>query len=74
LGGQDALNELEPNVWGMISGDADANGEVDNPDKDNFWLIDNGSGGYLNSDFNMDSIVDDSDIQFHWGPNAGKGR
>jgi len=46
---------------------------VNNPDKDDYWLIDNGTSGYLGSDFNMDGQVNDLDIQFKWEPNAGKG-
>jgi len=73
FGGENGVVQLAPAIWGKIAGDANADGEVNNPDKDDYWLIDNGTSGYLGSDFNMDGQVNDLDIQFKWEPNAGKG-
>ena len=57
----------------MIAGDANADGQVDNKDKDDVWLIQAGSTGYYSADFNMDGQVDDTDAEIIWQPNAGKG-
>ena len=73
FGGENGMVQLAPTIWGKIAGDANADGEVNNPDKDDHWLIDNGTSGYLGSDFNMDGQVNDLDIQFKWEPNTGKG-
>ena len=71
-GGDLGYGELSPGVWGMLSGDGDANGEVDNKDKDDVWELDQGTTDYLPGDFNMDGTVDSSDLDF-WDPNSGKG-
>ena len=72
-GGQNAQNEIDPGVWGMISGDANADSQIDNIDKNDFWLIQKDLSGYYNGDFNMDSQVDADDKTMKWKPNAGKG-
>jgi len=73
-GGSDAHKELATGVWGMISGDGDGDGQVDNDDKNNVWLPQNGSTGYYFGDFNRDGTVDSTDLDDYWKPNAGKGK
>jgi hypothetical protein len=58
LGGQ---KQLMPGIWGMIPGDCDANGLVNETDKAMHWNIQAGRSGYLSGDFNFDGEVDNSD-------------
>jgi hypothetical protein len=70
-GGANAHKEITAGIWGMVSGDADANGEIDNKDKDDFWETQNGNMGYLSGDFDMDGQVGSSDNDGKWKGNAG---
>ena len=72
-GGADAHKELTTGVWGMISGDGDGNGQVDNDDKNEVWLPQYGLSGYYFGDFNRDGTVDSTDVNDFWKPNAGRG-
>ena len=72
-GGSLSLKELSPGVWGMIAADANADGQIDNLDKNDIWRIQNGNSGYLEGDFNMNGTVDNSD-KLKWEPNTGKGK
>jgi hypothetical protein len=73
-GGSDAHKELATGVWGMISGDGNGDGQVDNDDKNDVWLPQNGSTGYYFGDFNRDGTVDTTDLDDYWKVNAGKGK
>lgn len=66
-------NEISPGIWGMVSADGNANGQVDNSDKDESWSTENGMNGYLKGDFNLDTQVNQSDLSNYWEMNAGKG-
>lgn len=72
-GGTLGHNELEPGVWGMISGDGDADGQVNNVDKNDVWAIQAGAAGYLAGDFNMDAQANNLDKNELWAPNTGSG-
>ena len=72
-GGTAAANEMEQNVWGMISGDANGNGEVQADDKENFWRVDVGLSGYRSSDFNLNGEVQADDKENYWRLNVGRG-
>ena len=72
-GGAAAHKELAPGVWGMISGDGNNNGQVENRDKNEVWLIENGLTGYYFGDFNRDGTVDIIDLVDYWKPNSGRG-
>lgn len=72
-GGADGAIELESGVWGMISGDGDGNGQVQNYDSENIWKPDNGTSGYKNSDFNLNGQVQNNDNENYWKPNNGRG-
>ncbi len=73
FGGPNAQSELSTGQWGMISGDGDANGEVNNADKTDIWTPQFNQQGYFSGDYKMDSHVDIIDKTFKWQPNAGKG-
>jgi hypothetical protein len=60
------LSELGPSVWGMIGGDGDANGTVNNIDKTSFWSILAGKTGYLSGDYNMDGQINNTDKNNVW--------
>lgn len=72
-GGINGCNELMPGVWGMIAGDADANGTIEDIDKTVAWETTAGGYGYLSSDLNLDGQSDNEDKDDLWLPNLGKG-
>ncbi|MBM3436129.1 MAG: hypothetical protein FJY07_07965 [Bacteroidetes bacterium] len=73
FGGGDAHKELVPGIWGMISGDADGNELIEEPDKITIWEMQSGTSGYKSGDFNLDSEVNNPDKNGEWIPNLGKG-
>ncbi|MBN1339330.1 MAG: hypothetical protein JXA03_08405, partial [Bacteroidales bacterium] len=72
-GGVQAHKEIAPGVWGMISADGNADGQVNNSDKNDVWSPQAGSNGYLQGDFNMDAQVNNNDKNELWKPNTGLG-
>ncbi len=72
-GNETAEKNLGNNTWGMITGDADANGQIDNTDKNEGWLPEINLSGYLNGDFNMDGQITTVDKMNFWIPNVGSG-
>jgi len=71
LGGINGHKELEPGVWGMVAGDANADGTVDGNDKST-WSADAGKTGYLQTDFKMDGNTGNQDKNDMWFGNNGK--
>jgi hypothetical protein len=55
----------------MIAGDADASGLVDETDKSGSWQIQAGLKGYLSSDMNFDTEVNNRDKNDYWINNTG---
>ncbi|MEZ5198254.1 MAG: hypothetical protein R2764_18255 [Bacteroidales bacterium] len=72
IGGIGGQKELESGIWGMMAGDANNDGEINNIDKDDFWFLQYGNSGYLKSDFDMNGQVDGTDNAIKWLNNAGK--
>jgi len=72
-GGATAHKEIAPGIWGMISGDGNHDGQVDNADKNEVWFVEFGNAGYYFGDFNRDGEVDLTDLNNYWKPNAGAG-
>jgi hypothetical protein len=72
-GGNEAIKEIGINIWGMIAGDADGNGEIQPLDLESAWNNQAGNEGYLESDFNMDTQSNNRDKDEYWLPNLGKG-
>ncbi len=72
MGGIDVQNQLSPIAWGMIASDGNKDGEVDNRDKNEKLVIQNGGAGHLLSDYTMNGVVDNADWQL-WDSNCGKG-
>ncbi|MGA7303491.1 MAG: hypothetical protein WBW88_01405, partial [Rhodothermales bacterium] len=59
--GANAQKEVEPGVFAMWAGDANADGEVTTADS-MAWAADFGQTGYLPSDFNLDGQVSGEDL------------
>jgi len=70
--GNSAQKQLSDNLWGMMSGDCDANGIVEDEDILPGWETDAGKAGYLPADMNLDQQVDNMDKNVYWQPNNGK--
>lgn len=70
-GGAPAHKELVPGVWGMMSGDVNADGTVNSSDK-TAWTTQAGKTLYNQADLNMDGNIDNQDKNDFWLPNYGK--
>jgi len=64
--------EISPGIWAMMAGNGFINDDINNSDKNETWLIQNGNAGYYSGDFNMDGLVNDADKSEQWEQNAGK--
>lgn len=71
-GGSLAHKQIASGIWGMCSGDGDANGQINNSDKNEVWKPQSGSSGYKSGDFNMNGQVDNLDKIEFWQVNSGK--
>jgi hypothetical protein len=71
--GTNAMKDLTGGYFGMYSGDANANGQVQNNDTQNYWMLQNGQSGYKEADFNLNGQVQNNDQENYWVPNNGKG-
>ena len=67
--GTDAQKDLGSNVYGMIGGDANADGFINDDDKIEVWNIETGENGYLCSDVNMDGQANNEDKNDVWFEN-----
>jgi hypothetical protein len=72
-GGTEAVKVLTPGIWGMIAADGNADGLIDDMDKNIIWASQAGEKGYNAGDFNLDTEVDNKDKDDKWVPNEGKG-
>ncbi|MFQ5584736.1 MAG: hypothetical protein ACE5GL_09910, partial [Calditrichia bacterium] len=68
-----ATKLLESGVYGMITGDANGNGQVQNDDKNAYWKTEVGTAGYKSADFNLNGQVQNDDKNTFWKSNAGRG-
>ena len=64
--------ELEPGVLGMAGGDGNANGIVNDEDKNSFWSIFVGTRGYLSGDYNLNGDINNPDKNDIWLNNQNK--
>jgi len=71
-GAQNAQKDLGGNVWGMIAGDGDSNGQVSTTDKVEVWGVMAGQSGYKKGDYDMNGTVDNADKIEKWIPNSGR--
>jgi len=72
-GGDYVFKLLGSGNWGMISGEASGDEQINNIDKNDFWYPEYLSNGYKVGDFNMNGTVDDEDKDDFLKPNFGKG-
>ncbi len=70
FGTTDGYKEIFPGTWGMVSGDANVDGEINELDKV-IWINQVGNKGYLPSDFKMDTQIDNMDKNIFWYINQG---
>ena len=74
-GGAAGYTELEAGVWGMSSGDLNADNMIDSNDNLTAWSIDAAGRGYLGSDANLNAEVNNPDkndfVIMNQGKNAG---
>ncbi|MBN1338898.1 MAG: C10 family peptidase [Bacteroidales bacterium] len=72
-GGTQGHKEIAPGIWGMIGADGNADGQINNADKNDVWAMQAGASGYRTGDFNLDSQVNNNDKNDVWAPNTGLG-
>ncbi len=70
--GNTQLEIFGPGLWGMASGNGDANNIINMADKTNFWSVFVGKSGYLSSDYNMDGQISNQDKNEAWQHNLNK--
>lgn len=73
LGGTGSIKQLSDDTWGLKAGDGNGNGQVDNLDKNEIWVQQNYMEGYHSADFDLNSLVDNNDLQSKWKANSGSG-
>jgi hypothetical protein len=71
-GGSNSQIQLSPGVWGMIGGDGNLDGVIDNVDKTFTWTNTSGEAGYYAGDFNLNGNVNNQDKNLIWVINFGK--
>ncbi len=71
--GNQSMKQLAPDTWGIISGDGNADGQINNNDKNEIWLGQLNNSGYYSGDYNMDGKVNEIDLAGKWKINSGKG-
>jgi hypothetical protein len=71
-GGTSGYNEISTGTWGMITGDGNPNGLIDDPDDMIYGSL-AGTKGYKQADYNLDTQVENKDKNDWWVPNIGKG-
>ena len=71
-GGITGYKEIGTGVWGMVTGDGNADGIVNTVDKISVWTIEAGLSGYLQSDFNLDGQTNNPDKNDAWFNNLTK--
>jgi hypothetical protein len=59
-------------IWGFIAADGNADGQINNEDKNDIWNHELYSTGYKSGDFTMDGHVNFED-KLLWEINVGKG-
>ena len=70
--GADAQKDMGSGIYGLYSGNANADASINTGDK-TIWIIQAGTQGYKSADFNMDGQVNNADKNDQWVPNFGEG-
>ena len=69
FGGSAGFKEVGNGIYGMVAGDANADGLIDQADKTLTWETEAGHMEYLPSDFNCDAQANNADKDDYWLPN-----
>ena len=69
--GTGAQKDLGSGVYGMFGGDSNADGIIDSDDKNSFWALLAGKGGYLSADYTFDGQINNPDKNQVWVGNVG---
>jgi myo-inositol-hexaphosphate 3-phosphohydrolase len=72
--GSNPMKELASGIYGMIAGDGNADGEINDTDRNVVWRFQNGTAyqyGKL-ADFNFDGGIDALDMNLKWRPNINR--
>lgn len=66
--GTDPMVALPGGVYGMISGDGNGDGAINDADRETAWRVQNGTAWEYHkfSDFNLDGGIDIKDLNFFW--------
>ncbi|MCD4697172.1 MAG: hypothetical protein K8S16_13125, partial [Bacteroidales bacterium] len=72
-GGSLGHKEIASGIWGMVGGDGNADGQVNNTDKNDVWIPQSGTSGYKAADFDMNGDVNNQDKIEIWIINSGSG-
>jgi len=72
LGGINGHKEIGNNIWGLYSGDGNADGIIDELDKDTIWSSNVGLKGLFQADYNLEGYLDNKDKNDRWYLNLGK--
>lgn len=67
----DGQKDIGNGYYGMIVGDSDGNGIIDEDDMNNSWSMNAGEQGYYLSDLNNDGEIDNIDKDDYWYVNLG---
>jgi len=71
--GTNAMKELSSGVFGMIAGDGNSDGQVNDADKEQYWRLQNGTTWEYPklADYNLDGGIDAQDLNMCWRGNNG---
>ena len=64
--GTEPQKDLGNGIFGMLAGDANADGIIDNYDGTESWYLETGNSGYLNSDVNLNGESNNQDKNSYW--------
>jgi hypothetical protein len=70
--GTNSQKQCATGIWGMISGDSNADGIIENEDIIPDWQTNAGKNGYYPEDLNLNKQVDNCDKDSYCIPNMGK--
>jgi len=65
-GGESGYKDLGSGIWGMVCGDAYADGIIDDDDRFESWYPETGESGYLGSDVNLNGQSNNQDKNDYW--------
>lgn len=71
FGGAYGIKSLPNNYWGLVAGDGNADGVIDEADKTS-WNSQSGYAGYLLNDLNLDRQSNNQDKNDYWQNNLGR--